>query len=192
MKILCYGDSNTYGYDGTDPFGGRLPEQVRWPELLGRSLGCECLNCGLNGRRVPHYPRSIETDLRLLSRALSGDLIIVMLGTNDCFRGISAMQIAERMDRFLDSIIGAAKQILLISPPVLRCDDWVQDDDMFEESQDLGEQYRELADRKGCLFADSEEWDIEMAFDGVHFSPEGHEVFAQKLEEILNEILKPE
>ena len=99
MKILCYGDSNTY--DGTDPFGGRLPEQVRWPELLGRSLGCECLNCGLNGRRVPHYPRSIETDLRLLSRALSGDLIIVMLGTNDLLCGAETEDTAAHMQSFL-------------------------------------------------------------------------------------------
>jgi lysophospholipase L1-like esterase len=116
------------------------------------------------------------------------DLVIVMLGTNDCFRGLSAVQIAERMDRFLDSIGGLTKQILLISPPVLQCGDWVQDDDMLEESQELGEQYHELAERKGCLFADAEEWDIEMAYDGVHFSPEGHAVFAQKLEEKIKEV----
>ena len=46
--------------------------------------------------------------------------------------------------------------------------------------------YRELAYRKGCLFADAGEWNIEMTFDGVHFSPEGHAVFAEKLKEVLN------
>ena len=34
MKIICYGDSNTYGYDGDSAFGGRFPETERWPELL--------------------------------------------------------------------------------------------------------------------------------------------------------------
>ena len=29
-RIVCYGDSNTYGYDGCDPFGGRLPANARW------------------------------------------------------------------------------------------------------------------------------------------------------------------
>ena len=82
MKILCYGDSNTYGYDGTDVFGGRFPEDARWPELLGRMLGCDSVNLGLNGRRVPRFQRTIEADLTLLKRSGDG-LIIVMLGTND-------------------------------------------------------------------------------------------------------------
>ena len=29
MKIICYGDSNTYGYDGDSVFGGRFPETER-------------------------------------------------------------------------------------------------------------------------------------------------------------------
>ena len=80
MKILCYGDSNTYGYDGAEVFGGRFPEDARWPELLGRMLGCESVNLGLNGRRVPRFQRTIEADLTLLKRSGDG-LILVMLGT---------------------------------------------------------------------------------------------------------------
>ena len=185
MKILCIGDSNTYGYDPRSYLGDRYPSEVRWTDRLNK---WDVINCGVNGMTVPReYSRYVAQ-----VRINEPDLVIVMLGTNDFFRGLSAERIAERMDRFLDSISGVAKQILLISPPVLQCGEWVQDDDMLEESQELGKQYRELADRKGCLFADSEEWGIGMTFDGVHFSPEGHEVFAQKLEEILNEVLKPE
>ena len=40
MKIICYGDSNTYGYNGDTVFGDRFPETERWPELLGQMLGC--------------------------------------------------------------------------------------------------------------------------------------------------------
>ena len=65
------------------------------------------------------------------------------------------------------------------------------DDDLEEESQDLGRAYRELADQKGCLFADSAEWGIEMTYDGVHFSEEGHAVFAQRLEEIIEKTIEP-
>ena len=174
MKILCIGDSNTYGYDPRSYLGDRYPADVRWTDRL---KDWDVINCGVNGMTVPReYSRFIAQ-----VRINEPDLVIVMLGTNDCFRGLSAVQIAERMDRFLDSIGGLTKQILLISPPVLQCGDWVQDDDMLEESQELGE-------RKGCLFADAEEWDIEMAYDGVHFSPEGHAVFAQKLEEKIKEV----
>ncbi|MBQ6440604.1 MAG: lipase [Mogibacterium sp.] len=185
MKILCIGDSNTYGYDPRSYLGSRYPSEVRWTDCLGKH---EVINCGVNGMTVPReYSRYVAQ-----VRINDPDLVIVMLGTNDCFRGLSAEMIAERMDRFLDSISGVAKQILLISPPVLQCGEWVQDDEMLEESQNLGEQYRKLADRKECLFADSAEWDIEMTYDGVHFSPEGHAVFAQKLEEILKSLFEPE
>ena len=61
-------------------------------------------------------------------------------------------------------------------------------DDIVEESENLGELYCELAERKGCRFADAGKWNIEMTFDGVHFSPEGHSVFAKNLEEILKQI----
>jgi len=178
MKILCIGDSNTYGYDPRSYLGDRYPAEVRWTDRIEKY---EVINCGVNGMTVPReYSRYVAQ-----VRINEPDLVIVMLGTNDFFRGLSAAQIAERMERFLDSISGVAKQILLISPPVLQYGDWVLDDDLLEESENLGEAYRELAERKGCMFADSGEWGIEMTFDGVHFSPEGHKVFAQKLEEIL-------
>ena len=185
MKILCIGDSNTYGYDPRSYLGDRYPAEIRWTDRLDK---CDVINCGVNGMTVPRE----QSRYISLIRINEPDLIIVMLGTNDLFRGLSAAQIAARMERFLVPIIDMGKPVLLISPPVLQYGEWVMDDDLVEESQDLGEQYRELADRKECLFADSAEWDIEMTFDGVHFSPEGHMVFAQKLEEILTSVFKPE
>ena len=44
MKILCIGDSNTYGYDPRSFFGDRYPEDVRWTDNLG---ACEVINRGL-------------------------------------------------------------------------------------------------------------------------------------------------
>ena len=180
MKILCIGDSNTYGFDPRSYIGSRYPEGIPWTDRL---KGCDVMNCGVNGMTIPRgqsrYPGLIR---------MSGpDLVTVMLGTNDLF-SMSAGQIAARMESFLDTIIDAGKPILLISPPILEYGEWVMDDEIVEESQDLGEAYRELAERKGCIFADSAEWDIEMTFDGVHFSPEGHAAFAQKINEILEQI----
>ena len=179
MKILCYGDSNTYGYDGTDPFGGRLPEQVRWPELLGRSLGCECLNCGLNGRRVPHYPRSIETDLRLLSRALSGDLIIVMLGTNDLLCGAETEDTVAHMQSFLEKLKSAKPgcTLLLASPPAVS----IEGEDFSPAFSELSEAYEALAQALGIFFVDTTHWLIPTVGDGVHFSERGHRLFALKM-----------
>ena len=38
-RIVCYGDSNTWGYDAiTD---GRFPDEVRWTGKLQEKLGAE-------------------------------------------------------------------------------------------------------------------------------------------------------
>ena len=113
------------------------------------------------------------------------DLAVIMLGTNDLVGGTSAEETAERMDAFLDFVQNAGKPVLLISPPHLQYGDWVLDGEQIEESLELGELYRELADKYGFSFADAGEWDIDIAYDGVHFSPEGHAAFAEKLKEVL-------
>lgn len=183
MKILCIGDSNTYGYDPRSYIGSRYPAEVRWTDRLS---DCEVINCGVNGMTIPRG----QSRYAGLIRLNEPDLVIVMLGTNDLFSSLSAEQIAARMGAFLDSIISTGKPIMLISPPVLQYGDWVMDDDLVEESENLGEAYCELASEKGCMFADSAEWGIEMTFDGVHFSEEGHATFAVRLEEILKQVRK--
>ena len=48
--ILCYGDSNTWGYDPVT--GERLGREERWPGVLARELGdgYAVIEEGLNGR----------------------------------------------------------------------------------------------------------------------------------------------
>ena len=50
MKILCIGDSNTYGYDPRSYLGDRYPAEVRWTDRLEN---CEVINCGVNGMTIP-------------------------------------------------------------------------------------------------------------------------------------------
>lgn len=61
IRILCYGDSNTWGYiPGT---GKRFDENTRWTKRLQTLLGdeYEIIEEGLRGRNVGHdfdfYPR---------------------------------------------------------------------------------------------------------------------------------------
>ena len=48
--VLCYGDSNTWGYLAPD--GERLGRWERWPGVLQRALGGDVhvVEAGLNGR----------------------------------------------------------------------------------------------------------------------------------------------
>ena len=42
-----------------------------------------------------------------------------------------------------------------------------------------------LADRLGVFFADAGSWNIELAYDGVHFSESGHRTFSAELKRTL-------
>lgn len=186
LKIVCYGDSNTYGYDAADVFGGPLPSEERWPTILGGLLGCETVNCGMNGRTVPRYPRQIEADLRLITRNAGCDLVIVMLGTNDLLLGFEAEETAEAMRSFLTTLKNMMPEsgILLVSPPdAEEIPEYCGADFAF-----LSEQYSAAALKLGIFFADSAEWSIEMACDGVHFSPKGHRRFAERIAERIRAI----
>lgn len=178
-KILCIGDSNTYGYDPRLYIGDRYPEGVRWTSCLS---DCDVINRGLNGMKIPlRYERYIG-----LIRLENPDMVTVMLGTNDILSGVSAEQTSERMDDFISHIRAESKNVLLIAPPHLQFGEWVQSEDYLDESCELADLYREVAKKNGCMFADAGEWDIELSFDGVHFSEEGHKSFAQKLKELLD------
>ena len=181
MKILCIGDSNTYGYDPRSFFGSRYPAETRWTGRLGDH---EVINNGMNGLQIPRNA-GVYTDL---IRSKSPDLVLVMLGSNDLLEGANAETVASRMESFISAIQEDGVQILLIAPPVMQDGEWVRSTELIEESEKLGKLYRELAERTGILFADAGEWKVELDFDGVHFSPAGHASFADGLTEVLRDL----
>ena len=50
-KIICYGDSNTYGACGF--VGGRHHADIRWTGILQNSGLYDVVNLGENGREIP-------------------------------------------------------------------------------------------------------------------------------------------
>ena len=58
MKILCFGDSNTYGYDPRSYFGGRYPAQYRWGDLLAENWAVGPLMRGKTGGKSPKEKQS--------------------------------------------------------------------------------------------------------------------------------------
>ena len=187
MKIICYGDSNTYGYDGNEVFGGRFPARLRWPDLLGQMLGCETVNCGLNGRRVPRFQRTVNADLTLIQRFGDGAAVIVMLGTNDILAEAEPDDVAEHMRRFLEALREAMPQsaVLLAAPPPVTG---------FGEAcsqcfEALAAAYERVTEELGILFVNTVSWQIPMGGDGVHFTERGHRLFALKMGQTLSSLL---
>ena len=181
MWILCFGDSNTYGYDPRGFFGDRYDDKDRWVDLLAKQTGHEVINAGANGREIP---RNSYT-LRLPNEHAPVDIFLVMLGTNDLLQGASAKEAADRMEAFLNSLLPNCKQVLLVSPPPMKRGAWVPADALVAESVHLAEEYKFLAEKLNIPFIDTRHWIIELTFGGVHFTEEGHHAFANHLTEVI-------
>ena len=177
MKILCFGDSNTYGYDPRGYLGGRYAQKDRWVDLLATQTGHEVINAGSNGRSVPYSYTGIDW--------MNTDILVVMLGTNDLLQGATAKGTAARMEVFLTSLLPCCKQILLVAPPPMKRGAWVPTDTLVAESICLAAEYKLLAERIHIPFVDTRNWNVALCFDGVHFTEEGHHTFAKKLMEYL-------
>jgi len=181
IKILCFGDSNTYGYDPRSFFGGRYDAAHRWVDLLAETSGWEVVNAGANGREIPRGSGEVERFVQSMSVATLPDLLLVMLGGNDLLQGADALVAAARMEGFLKEIPLAKEQIVLIAPPPMQPGAWVTEERLLTDSVQLASAYAAVAGKLGIRFLDAGSWDIELTFDGVHFTETGHEVFAKEL-----------
>ena len=181
MRILCFGNSNTYGYDPRGYFGDRYPAEDRWPNLLAKYTGWDVINAGANGRQIPRNPYA----LRLIAEQAPVDLFLVMLGTNDLLQGATAKEAAVRMEAFLNQLLPHCENILLVSPPPMKRGAWVLTDEAVDESVRLAEEYKLLAEKLNIPFVDTRHWNIDLTFDGVHFSEAGHHTFTGHLSNYL-------
>ena len=176
MKVICFGDSNTYGYDPRGYLGGRYEADNRWVDILAAETGWTVYNMGQNGREIPGTAPAFPSDI---------DLLIVMLGTNDLLQGKSPEQAAERLEQFLSGISLDRSKILVIAPPPVKRGAWVPDQQLIDDSHAFAQLCQTLAEQLGIRFADAGKWDILLAYDGVHFTEQGHKAFAAGLLEAL-------
>ncbi|MDO5131934.1 MAG: SGNH/GDSL hydrolase family protein [Eubacteriales bacterium] len=213
--ILCYGDSNTFGYMPLT--GARYRMNERWTGLLQAKLGEEyrVIEEGCSGRTTvrddPKEPW--KNGLSYLKACLHThkplDLVILMLGSNDlkiCFQA-SPREIAEDagtliriIQEFLLEKQGSAPQIILVSPPALgeeiRKSPFYGGDDGFDEeslakSKEFPGYYRRISDRYGCAFVDAARFVRASAEDQLHLTAEGHAVLSEVLCDAVLKLEQP-
>jgi len=193
--ILCFGDSNTWGFDPAG--GGRYPREVRWVGVLERALEAKrpgafsVIAEGQNGRTTvwdDPFEGPKNGSLYLLPCLESHkpvDLLVIMLGTNDLKHrfGLSAWDIARGAARLVEvaqaSEFGPGDRpprvLLIAPPPVARLSNYAG---MFEgaaeKSKGLGEAFAAVAAELPCDFLDAGRIVRSSDKDGIHFDPEGH------------------
>lgn len=201
-QIVCFGDSNTYGYIPGQ--GGRFDEQTRWTALLAQKLaskGYEVIEQGCNGRTtVFDDPKSPERNgskvlERLFKTLPQPSHMIIMLGTNDCKRQFhaDAADITEGMALLVSMIhlYWVDTEIWLLSPAPL-AEGAVEEAngaqfsaEGIRHSHELAAHYRELARTHNCHFLCVGDLVSVDPSDGVHLNAASHRKLAEALEGLL-------
>lgn len=199
LTVLCYGDSNTYGYDPETE--SRYPYEQRWTTILGKMLGdrYEVIAEGLNGRTTAYdrpgavWKNGAGSFVACLGTHKPVDILVLMLGTNDCNSelGLSAEQIAEGMEQLIKlaeeespGLQGYIPQIIVISPAAISEDfsgssfaDQLTDE-AVKKSRDIGPLFSEVALKHLCKSIDATQ-SAEVSADCMHLTPRGHRQLAQ-------------
>lgn len=197
-RLLCYGDSNTWGYDPATK--DRLDERRRWTGVLSEALGDEytIIEEGLSGRTtvwddpIEGHKNGHTYLIPCLESHQPVDLVILMLGTNDLKQRFSlpACDIAAGA-RILVRVIqgsqsgrnGKAPPVLLLAPPRIgRLSDFAE---MFagagEKSRQFSELYRRVATEQGCTYFDTSTIVAASELDGIHLKAGEHRKLGQAL-----------
>ena len=208
-RILCFGDSNTYG---SSPSGGRYED--RWPVLLAKELGPEytVIEEGFGGRTIAMddpveggYKSAVEYAVPCLGSHSPLDLVIVMLGTNDSKERfcLSAAAIGQEMEVLVKRIKscsmtsrGDAPQVLIVSPPAIGSGimqtmiGGIFGPQSHEVTLALPGVFARVAKLMQCRFFDANSVCRVSDADQVHMEAEGHAKLARALAAESRKILQ--
>jgi lysophospholipase L1-like esterase len=198
--ILCFGDSNTWGFDpdatAQSPFPVRHPAAVRWAGVLARELGdgFRVIEEGQNGRTTVHDDpfnparNGREVLPALLESHKPLDLVVMMLGTNDLKAvfnvppGEVAAGVAVLSRMILRSDAGPGNRppkLLLVCPPAVgplgpHGDLADKFPDAKSRSKRLPAFYRRVADELGVPLLDAQPIVSSSAVDPLHLDAANH------------------
>jgi lysophospholipase L1-like esterase len=192
--VLCYGDSNTWGFDPETQ--GRFPRDVRWPGRLQATLGDEwhVVEEGLNGRTTtldsPLNPgrNGLDYLLPCLESHAPLDAVVIFLGTNDLAERYSltatdipraAARLASVVAHTETGIDGAAPLPILACPPPVGDTEWSEDwAGASAKSAVLAKRFAAVAGELGFEWIDLSDATRYSPLDGIHLDAAGHAAVA--------------
>lgn len=202
-KILCFGDSNTFGFNPSN--GRRYDTNTRWTKLLERLSNnkYKIIEAGCNNRTgfVDNPSGELFTGYKVLPKILSNDLSVIIIGI-----GINDIQFAynsslEDIEQGMDLLINIVRsklpeiKIVLVSPSVITENILnsyfasMFDETSIQKSKHFAEIYKKLANKYSCEYINLEELVEVSKIDGLHYEPSEHKKIAYAFLSVLNKIL---
>lgn len=213
MRVLVYGDSNSWG-TGADGSGLRIAE--RWPVVMARKLGVELIEDCLPGRTTAHDDPEMGgvafngfthlTSALLAQAPLDG--VLIMLGTNDFKARFApdADKIVHNISQLVDCVRksgsgpgpwreGAEPWVGVILPPALpahvddpnweRCAEWAGG---RVASAGLAQAAKAIL--HGTPYFDASTVICGSRRDPIHFEAEDHPAFGHAIAAWVGPLLK--
>ena len=209
-RILCFGDSNTWGYSPVN--GTRFPSDIRWTGVLQKTLGASyrVIEEGLNGRTTfineeGEDARPFRSGSDVLPFLLEShrplDLVTIMLGTNDLKVefDLSVEEIAQGAKSLCEMALNSEyladnpPQILLISPTLIGSTIMPDEEQFFEQAREkslqFSKHYEKVAADLGVYFLDAAKIVDPSEGEGVHWDADQHIKFGKELANLIRRII---
>ena len=196
QRIVCYGDSNTWGLDAFTPGDAMRRFKHPWPRVLARKLGpgYDVVSEGLNGRTTvvddPFMSDYEVNGRRTLPSILHShkpiDVLVIMLGTNDLKKHLNlSPQLIARgaatlaSDALRMDVWRSTPRVLLVCPvsikqPPPSCRFAYSFDGGAAKAPACARHYRAEAEALGVAFLDADTVtaipDPRHGGDGIHLS----------------------
>ncbi len=202
--ILCYGDSNTFGYNCEN--GCRFSKKMRWSGLVGDYLSAfKIIEEGLNNRTLC----SLNSDgekycgdkyfFDIISRIEQVDILILSLGINDLQSryNISNIEFQTGLENICSTFISfnSSGKIVITLPPVLTENLFIGSfgslfaKSSLERSREIREIYLDVARKLNCVIFDPEQFVSVSEIDGLHYDKNAHLRIAKELSSLIKNYL---
>lgn len=204
-KVLCFGDSNTYGF--VPEKCTRYDKNTRWTGVLQALCGSDfsIIEGGCNNRTafVDNPAGAEQTGYKILPEYFTKDyfdIVVLAIGINDL--QLFFRPTLEEFEQGIDKLIKITKDLSPNAKIILVCPSKLDlagiksgvfsfqfDEISVEKSYHLPQIYKKLAEKYACKLVDLNEIVKVSPLDGLHFSAESHKTIAENLYKNLKQTI---
>ena len=198
-KILCYGDSNTFGFNPKN--GKRFSEDKRWSGILKNTLAknYKVIEEGLNNRTAfvdnPSFEHSTKLHLPEIIKNIDNiEYLILAVGVNDFqFQYDLNLETLEiELKNLIEIVQDKNIKPIIVIPTELNANIFngyfscLFNQKSIKKSQELSKIYQKIALESGCKFINFDTFTKPSKLDGLHYDEASHKLIAQEIIKLIS------